>query len=80
MSSTTAENIRLRKENEELRAKITALQELNANLLAEIDSFLRDERPDENCNYCSKMVSECGQDHGDEMRWEQRECQKNRGH
>jgi hypothetical protein len=30
-----------------------------------------DERPDEECTYCGKMESDCGGDHGDDMRYEQ---------
>jgi len=26
------------------------------------------ERPDEKCTFCGEMYSECGGDHGDEMR------------
>jgi len=66
----------LRKENEELRAKIAGLEKVNAKLLADLNSLLRDERPDKECRYCFKMVSVCGEDHGDDMRWEQREALK----
>ena len=30
-----------------------------------------DERPDEECTYCGKMDSDCGGDHGDDMRYDQ---------
>jgi len=65
----------LRKENEELRAKIITLEELNASLLSQLYRLLRDKK----CSYCHKLVSDCDGDHGDDMRWEQREALRKSG-
>ena len=36
------------------------------------------ERPDEKCTYCGKMDSDCGGDHGDDMRYDQQLSRRRR--
>ena len=76
-------NAKLEEENQLLQDQVRRTLEMNEKILALMENANRrppspverigatagdDERPDMKCTFCGEMDSECGGDHGDEMR------------
>ena len=76
-------NAKLEEENQLLQDQVIRTLEMNERILAQLEKANQrppppverigatagdDERPDAKCTFCGEMESECGGDHGDEMR------------